>query len=418
MQRDKNYLLSLLFFLILVSLGSSHSFAMEPVQSEYEELYQQALLLRNEKKFAEAAKIFKRLAYEGHHRAMHNYAMILLKKERCDKAYHWFSIAAELGLQSSQRNLMEMRKRKNWQPQKIVDSKKIDLLLVVGSNRKGHTLGPVFSVLNGIKAADNSHNLTFDRRATTLDIEKCAQHNAPHISADAAQFDFAKYNIKAAYLERLPTYTHSITKMITNDLASLVTPEHSTTGLIVENLASAMASGAILEIEWHPYLMIFASLTEDHLDKFRTINPFHGYAETLSLIYIPMGALDLVAKAVLNNLSPKQRDSIASAKDLLEFYRQEGVLDSSKEKIRRTILEEYNFFRQALLDLNRNSANLKTVLENSITGALLVDLTVMANSTYIKSYLRSHGFENLSIARTTSERNGRKNVWIIKATKS
>jgi hypothetical protein len=389
---------------------------MEPKLTDQRALYDHAIALRNDKKFVEAAPIFLQLAYVGHARAMHNYAMILLQDHHYDEAFHWFSIAAELGLPNSQTNLRSMRAERNWWPTPIKDTNKIALDLVVGSNREGDTLGPIFKVLNGFSTADHSHT---GRNVTTFDLRACKLCDHPHITGDATIFDFTKYNIKSAYLERLPTFTHAITRVKANTAPeTIITKEHNTIGKIIDNLAPAMERGASLEIEWQPYIMVLLTDNPDSLDQFRAIIPFHGFMELVNLVLIPMGAIDCVEDAVLRDISVEQINLIASAKALLEFYLEQGVCGSSKEIIKNEIRREHHVIKQYKTDFNKHNAAFKQLLENSLTGALAVDLAVIANGPAVITYLTEHGFENISIARTVSERTGRKNVWIIKATKS
>ena len=127
-----------------------------------------------------------------------------------------------------------------------------------------------------------------------------------------------------------------------------------------------------------------------------------------------------------------QSKRMVSAEDkissLIDLYVQEGVQSKLKETInfpisdydliKKRFFDELTYVATLSLNIVNNIGEINHIIENSILGALMVDLSVIDGIPYIKNYLESNGFNSVNVQRTTSPRNGRKNVWLVTATKS
>ncbi len=424
----KKTILSVFAIIMLHAQSGISMESPEPSKAQLDALYEQAIAYRNAGETENAAEIFLQLSYRGNPKAMHNYAMLKYNNKEYDQAFQWFSIAAELGLSSSKKNIAQMKIKRHLPENARVmeDDKKIDLYLVVGSNREGHNLGPVFRMLNESQSSDLSHKNSFDQRTTTMDKNPCKEANVQHIVGDARTFSFNKYNIKSVYLERLPTFPEMSEISNSSNFDEIFTRKNNIIGNIIDNVALAMEPGALLEIELQPYTTTIPDMTADMREHCWRTNPFHGVFDLRKYVSLP--------KKVGAAQTRAQSEEMVSTKDkissLIDLYVQQGVHIELKKMYKLPQISDYDLIKVRFLDefrqitiltkdnLAENTDKITNIMENSILGALMADLSVMNSIPHIKKYLELNGFGNVTIQRTTSPRNGRKNVWLVTATKS
>jgi hypothetical protein len=77
----------------------------------------------------------------------------------------------------------------------------------------------------------------------------------------------------------------------------------------------------------------------------------------------------------------------------------------------QTIIDDGEYFTGTLYDLS-------SFLSESLFNFIVCDVFIEDNSCYVKEFMHSNGFKDVTIERTTSPHNGRTNVWIIKGIKS
>lgn len=329
-----------------------------------------------------------------------------------------------------------------------------ELYLVVGSIRKNSEKAgfPVENIWKEGKA-DLLHVNTYDAQATTMDTEESALIGAKHIVANACQYAFKDNVIRAAYLERLPT----------------IGVEENHLGACIQNISKAMIQGAVMEIEWHPYTTVISKKIADInciYDEQRVKkNPFTAAID----INVVVAAIHMIcAEKVLNANPPKQFIACAetlskTVQGLLDFYQKENV--GEKHLLAKRLKEELWILQRLMLpnqkaflsvepgaSLERFSEAAKSFpfletednslvgkpfamrvdnkvikgifydaryfLANSFLSFLLSDASVEFNSSYVKQSMHDYGFKDITIERTISPHNGRKNVWIIRAVKS
>jgi hypothetical protein len=314
----KFYIPGVFFACVLPMLGCATE------EESPDALYARALGLRNEKttgSVLQAESIFLKLAHLEHSKtkqAQHNYAIIQYQNKKYEIAYDYFTKA---GLEQSKKNCDEMLK---------TGFIKQDLYLVVGSDREsGIPSTGVFRTMHGLDV-DMSHINTFDGNATTMDLRASSITGAKHIVGDARTFDFAKrYCIKRVLLERLPT---SPTASITSGEAFHKVSHHlvnNVVGACIEQISKAMKPGAILDIEWDPYLTLWGT-DQSTNNEFIFKNPFQAFMnlnvalQSVVLLYGDVNPLPEDMRIQASVLSEKVRER-------LEFHHQQGASDTYEQ---------------------------------------------------------------------------------------
>ncbi|MES2504802.1 MAG: hypothetical protein V4534_07995 [Myxococcota bacterium] len=128
-----------------------------------------------------------------------------------------------------------------------------ELYLVVGSTRNTRDgYGPKYADFHG--NPDLTHLRTFDGQATTFDVHPSILDRTQHIEGDVKTFDFSEFILRSVYLERLPT-TRSGSFQPQVPLIEHFKQERFIEEAVI-NLGKAMASNAVLEIEWNPYIIL------------------------------------------------------------------------------------------------------------------------------------------------------------------
>jgi hypothetical protein len=326
------------------------------------------------------------------------------------------------------------------------------LYLVAGSTRNNEKKScfPTTQLWQEQKA-DVSYANTYGGKATIIDPDKNnLPHNEKHIIGDARFCDFGLYAIKTAYLEQPPSYD--------NYLAACI-----------KNVSKYMTKNAVMEIEWQPYVQIISAPNSDNTQsifnqKNRDENPFSASLD-LNLACVSF-AMACKTSSSTNSSLPKQFLECAitlskTIEKLLIFYEQKNV--GKKDLLVNRIHEELWLWKQltqngdmALLShgpsasLEEFSQAMKTFLfttknplligkkseklidekhfsgtfydadlflRNALFGFILCDAVSIHNEPYVKSFMKENGFKSVKIKRTTSKRNGRENVWIIKGVK-
>lgn len=406
---------------------------MEPEEINYtkeqiDNLYQEAIESRNDGDIQNAEKLFLELAYRAHVRAMHNYAMIKFNKKEMAEAYFWLTTAAELGFTNSRQSKHFMEANRLNPKNQFVPDKKIELNLVVGSTRKNNQWGTSFSLLSDVTNCDASHRTSFNGIATTMDIEQCDLENETHIVGDAEKFSFDKYDIKAAYLERLPTFTDK-SKAKGFSVDDMLKSQNAIISNIINNLSLAMKKGAKLELEYQPYLTTVSCFSRAQVEELHKTNPFHGVLNLTGFLEIMKDMLETSEHHLHPGLIATRPQQISG---LFNFYAQQNVLHESLIKqnsayttlgsgfniLRTRCIEEIEHIVTILKRKPVDSNAIANVTENGIIGLVLYDLAVLENFPYIQNYFENNGFENVSMTRTTSPHNQRKNIWLISADKS
>eukprot|EP01034_Spumella_vulgaris_P026314 gene26314-32879_t len=174
-----------------------------------------------------------------------------------------------------------------------------------------------------------THTRSFGGEAVTIDVEPSQIPRAKHIVGDASAYDFAsKYDIKHALLERLPTENHRcVESSHTSPYESCVKNpsdrlKENYIGAVIENISKAMKSGAILEIEWDPYICDMKPASYSRADF--TVNPFHGLihhdclGEALNAIALQESTPDMIGRS--DWLAAKKSIEGHKPNALREFY--------------------------------------------------------------------------------------------------
>lgn len=360
------------------------------------------------------------------------------------------------------------------------DTLKKEAYFVIGSTRQNllQNIG-VLACINGHES-DCSHTNTYGGQATTFDCDECKDKHQRHIVGDATTFDFSDFNIKAAYLERLPTI-----------LSVSTTPEEASInnliGAVIKNLAAHMDPGARIEIELDPFLkFFFKDIEKARLEEFIEENPFHAWHNYFVaynlLISLSNEQFDpQIFKQMITEKEPGYSEETIERiisernelKDFIENLAKKAELDLNDLSLRlkqEMIIydnlvftpEPYGFknvvslfprvssldFRdfnasfeskrfgfvpsEFLQDVLRNDVQIRpdasgelrefwfydaSFFNNSLSNRVLSMYAVEKNQPFIIKFLESAGFENVQCDITTSPHNGRKNVWIISATK-
>lgn len=343
---------------------------------------------------------------------------------------------------------------------------KESLYLIVGSKRNT-TLQNAFPIemLWQEKKADLSHIHTYDGKATTMDIQNSAIPIARHIVADATSYKFEKNTIKAAYIERMPTsdvfYTDVVLKENTLD---------SYLGKCIENISKGMKEDGLLEIEWDPYIGFLCNdphnIKDIYNENLTKKNPF-----TISTdINLALSSVEMACSPSFSfeNNAPQEFIMYATKlsekiKQLLCFYEKQnvGTQDLLKNRLKEEIwllkvlitsnikvllssgpASSLKLFSEAIKDFcviptqdssmvgkflytlhngkiyHGNVYDKNTFLSDTFFKFILCDAFIEYNGKYVEEFMKDKNFKNISIERTTSPRNHRTNVWIIRANKS
>lgn len=449
----RNFIRTICFVFMFPLLGY-----VAEIKEAPEKTYKRAIAFRNEKtegSLYQAETLFLQLSDIEHPKkayAQHNYASLQYQKKNYELAYDYFIKA---GLEASKGNCARM----------LEDGLiKQDLYLVVGSDREaGMPPTGVFSTMHGLDV-DMSHANTFEGKATTMDLHPSCIAGAKHLVGNAQTFDFEKkYNIRHAFLERLPTSPDASIMSGRDSGAIRGLFSENIVGLCIEQISKAMRSGAILDIEWDPYLTLWSAdeaVTADCIRK----NPFQGFFElnvALQSVVLLHGDVNPLTADILTRalaLSEKVREK-------LEFYHQQGASDTYEQLLRKVYWEVRiiqnmcgnNSMVHLGCDLQKDSIDnfvaaaqsaffenfpkrsvgkrvrvvvqgeperigivysVPTFLQSSVLNFILSKIAAENNSPYAKTYLESVGFADVSIASGTNIHNGRNNVWMIHAVKA
>jgi hypothetical protein len=449
--------LALLTFAIHVFSQSAHS-SQQPENGL--ELYKRALSFRDGKiegytrneSTIQAESIFLELANQGSEKAAHNYAVIQYKQGNYELASEFFQKSS---LEASKKNLLAMH-----------DEGKIkeDLYLVAGSNRQaGVSVGSLLDSVWGTDKVDMTHRKTFDGQAVTMDLNPSPIKDVKHIVGDARTFDFCKYNIKAVLLERLPTSIDQDACSADRD-NKLENMTKNYLGTCIQNIAKAMKPETPMHIEWHPYVSLAPENMQLELliDK----NPFHGFLHLnvmLNSVFIHGGAVANF-KFFPNELWPTLEDMVKKINRLIMSFSTQSPTETPHKLTARTVWEALIIQRMIQLKsmvcldyysptdstdklieagpraIYRNfppqhvnskisikgsdgKVNTGIVYERkefqalSLFNFLIDDIAAEMNAPYVKKYMESIGFGDVSVAKGDNPYNGRKNVWMIRAVK-
>lgn len=340
-------------------------------------------------------------------------------------------------------------------------SKDQPLYLVVGSTRDNtHRQPYLITQLWQDNKADLSHNTTYKSRATTFDLKESCTPNTQHLVGDARTHLFKKNSIKAAYLERLPTFGICTTQQNIEPIET----EVNYLGDCIQNIGKAMKRGAKIEVEWHPFLQFTCQNPETLQSIFNQkdieISPFSGSIDmNLACIGFDMAQGKIIPKDL--HLPEKflacAQTLSTTLKKLLDFYIEKNV--GTKELLCKRIDEEIwlwttlirehkiavlphgpsaNFEdfskavacfhlvhediskkKRAVLELSGEKLyDANSFANNALFCFMLCDATIIHNKAHVKTFMKNNGFKNVKIKRTTSKHNSRENVWIIEGIKA
>eukprot|EP01034_Spumella_vulgaris_P032824 gene32824-40516_t len=161
--------------------------------------------------------------------------------------------------------------------------------------------------------------------------------NGKHIIADATSYDFVKnkFNIKHVLLERLPTAKAEGIHLLSDLSASY--RRFDVIGRTVLQVAKAMQTGAILEIEWDPHVSL-VECAELDIEISVAVNPFHGFFNNTfgkPAVLILRGATDLPGLVI----TPEASDLAERIRRELEYCRAHGMKGSVKSMVDRMFME-------------------------------------------------------------------------------
>ncbi len=339
------------------------------------------------------------------------------------------------------------------------------LRLVVGSVRESDlkTTFPVENLWQEKKADFSLKNAYPGKETTSMDLRESSKSGVKHIIGNASTYQFGKNTIQAAYLERLPTMNQGLKAAGT---------ESNYLGKCIQNIGSAMKQGAVIEVEWHPYINLFkvnansikSLYDEDKIKK----DPF---TTTLS-IDLAILATEMACLPSLDcdstkffsqefiNYANKLSENI---KQLICFYEKQNM--GTKILLNKRLAQEVWLFRQFLMTGQQAllsygpSASLEEFskaiacfpfvqmqdssmvglpvaikkegqlfmgklydqslfLSESLLNFILCDASIESNSPHVKEFMEKNNFKDVTVKRTKSLRNGRENVWIVTGTKA
>jgi hypothetical protein len=312
-----------------------------------------------------------------------------------------------------------------------------------------------------------THISSFKDNATTMDILPSQIADTKHITGDASVYDFVanKLSVKHVLLERLPTASYSVDDAGQQSSSSSAAKQtmHNVIGNCVFQLAKAMETGAVLEIEWEPFVS-FNNSTPAKNEANRRANPFQGFMNTQTMI-------NACAYQYVKHRDGSETERV---RDLATLYFREhqylsanGMDGSVSDLVDRAMMEAVLFGQMAyhpgapmiIPRFNLQTATTSEVnvvlreacvhssLSGHKTGSEVtvthpekpsVQLTgrvipapmyfnesylhyfnsciaVQLNTPHVIRYLRSVGFRDISVERRTNIHNGRKNVWMVSA---
>lgn len=340
-----------------------------------------------------------------------------------------------------------------------------ELYLVVGSTRgKNSSFSRLIDKVYRSETVDLSHRKTFNGKATTIDLFPSELKDAPHIIANARNYDFSKQVISSAFLERLSTLVDSSSldfARLSRDQAHL---KHNYMGDIIENVLKYMKPDGTLEIEWSPYTTLSGQSIAE-LEEYIEANPFHCFLNlnvVLQAVFI-LGGDKQNIRALTKDILIPTLQMVKEIESHLRFYHAQGA-GTSYEELRDLIYQEAVILLRMiqnksdiLLDYNvqlHNLADLKTAFKKALFTSfapehigqkvtintnlgprsgwaytqplfnsqtflnfVIDDIAALHNQPHVMNYLLSLGLKDISIAKGDNPHNGRKNVWMIRARK-
>lgn len=332
---------------------------------------------------------------------------------------------------------------------------KDDLFIVIGSNRKMHEKGrgtPEYShfIMTPLWDEKNAR-LTPPDHYTTIDLKPSMVPGAKHFIGNAETYDFSAYKIQEAYFERMsPCSANNLTR--------------NTIGHSLKNIGKSMVESGILEIEWHAEH--YQDSKDPTIENIREPlpncqdNPFVGFFNTK----VARLAAYLAAEVISDpDYPPHVLEAAQNIRLILEeclsFYSSQGVgtLQELKERLKLELWVfdilsnrvSYSFMNtlnssasyQELSELLKKmdwdpQMNLledeqrkipDTPHDNqyktfdfeiySLYNFIFADVTAIQNTPRVIKFLEDNGFKDVTLTRTTSPLNKRKNVWMIRGLK-
>jgi hypothetical protein len=244
-------------------------------------------------------------------------------------------------------------------------------------------------------------------------------------------------------------------------------------GDCVKNTRKYMAPDSRIEIEWHPSIGIYI----DDVTTVESVFPEHDTLLSPFSGFINAGLMQAAIQMLYDKEIPEEiainlpeaflecaRSLSKTFKQIITFYAQQGIGTEELliERIKREFwlwneLDEKNAlvalthgpsasledFSQAVVRCSifpKQSADLvlgngcqfheqltalfghekflvfdaNGIFNDSLFACMLSDAVVIHNTPYVKEFMEKSGFKNVTVKRTTSKRNGRENVWIVR----
>lgn len=327
------------------------------------------------------------------------------------------------------------------------------LKLVLATTRnKDISFGQIVNAIYQHDATDLTHLKTFGGGATSMDLLKSHIENADHIIGDARSFDFSKYKIVSAFIEKISTVDDS-------GLMNMKQIEENYVGACIQNISKSMDSGSLIEMEWLPYFGLF-DFEQSELDTYIKKNPFHSFLNLSdvrdAIFFLHDGSNPLALK-------PKAQQMATRIKSMLEFYARQNIGKSFKEllgliyfelKILYKLIESKHIFlsydvkTQDFVQLKKAFSGIEmgefkvaahqlplklppselynkpagfiydrsAFVTHSFLNLVVPDIAAEYNHSEVIQYLNSIGFD-ASIKRGHNPHNNRHNAWMIEMRK-
>ncbi|MCX7351754.1 MAG: hypothetical protein NTW22_00500, partial [Proteobacteria bacterium] len=246
-------------------------------------------------------------------------------------------------------------------------------------------------------------------KATTMDLRSSKLCDANHIVGDVSSFNFKqRYNVKHVLLERLPTVSQ---ETFTSDF-SLKKDTENYKGICIQQTSEAMKSGAILEIEWDPFL---TSVDSKEILGSTVLNPFNGFIDLRDIF---QAVKFLHAK---NQLIEKTFQEVQILENMFRRHLPVCIkCDLETCSIQKFIEEGPKATYSTSTQRNEEvkSYDVATFISRTFLNFFMAHRAAKNNSSFVISYLESIGFKDVSIERRQNPHNGRNNVWMVYAVKS
>ncbi|WP_010298890.1 hypothetical protein [Candidatus Odyssella thessalonicensis] len=361
----------------------------------------------------------------------------------------------------------------------LLASAQDNLYLVVGSDRMaGEINNPYLSAIHQSAMADFSHQETFNRKATTLDLKSTRPAAGHHISNQDASSFIPSQPLQSLFMELFPSrgvktyldlerlvfsqYPERLETMLSSVRADLMekisnpkeieerlqrlrvmasqTPNlyNSLLAETISHLSKYMPSGATLDIEHIPLVTLRGFELSPAIASLMTLkNPFHlwvlptfPYLLAAAMPSCPNedeGWQDLVEMLQQQAPVSNRQALLLEAQQKKDLCRQAilNVEQLCQETEVRVPFEEEDFYSQLIADVQEQKENspIKYALfSRSLASVIAIELNRLELSqptqSHLYKFLMAHGFTAIQSLRDPYNCfNHRHNSWVISAIK-